>query len=127
MVNSGKPNARDQLPNLINSMTAPTTALAVSLVIVGALGADEVNAQLMRQPEGSVYFKAIIGLSALVSLFVTFGAARLQLVWRLLLWPVNFCVLVGLSFAGNNFYQAMRVPVQFSHAVQTQVIPGNAQ
>ncbi len=116
-------DTREQIPSLINSATAPSTALAVALVIVGSIGADDIGVSIMNRPAGSLYSIAIVVLSAFLSIFVTFTAPRLPLLWRLFLWPINFCVLVGLSFAGNNLYQSLRVPTPPpSHIVHDQVI-----
>jgi hypothetical protein len=113
-----------QTPNLINSASVPSTAIAVALVIVGSIGIDDMAVSIMNRPEGSFYSVSIVSLSALVSLFITFNARELSIFWRLLLWPVNFCVLVGLAFAGNNLYQNLRVPTP-SHPIHDQLIPGN--
>lgn len=105
----------------------PSTALAVALVIVGSIGVDDIGVSIMSRPAGSLYSIAIVILSAILSLFVTFTAAQLALLWRLILWPINFCVLVGLSFAGNNMYQSLRVPTPpASHLASDQlIIPGH--
>jgi hypothetical protein len=94
----------DGQTSLITSASLPTTATAITLVTTAALGAEQVgNALGMLTPREY----AVIAFAALVSIFAT-CLSTLPALWKVALSPVNFCILVYLSFASLNLVNATK-------------------
>ncbi|MEA2907654.1 MAG: hypothetical protein QOI12_5041 [Alphaproteobacteria bacterium] len=114
---------------LLTSAALPSTATVVTVVTAAAVGADYVMKQLLAL---SAFESAVILFAAIVSFFATFVAGNLALRWRLVLWPVNFCVLVYLVISSSFFIDT--VAKQSTHTAaaptpthvigQTTFIPG---
>ena len=112
---------------LITSASLPTTAGAITLVTTAALGAEQVANVFGAVTTMREY--AVIAFSALVSIFATWLSA-LPVLWKFVLSPVNFCILVYLCFASLNLVIAARyaepagAPATSTYVIRSTPIPG---
>jgi hypothetical protein len=112
--------------SLLSTATLPSTATLVVIVTAGALGADHIMSQLFAV---SAFDNAIIAFAAILSFLTTFIAVKLPLIWRLCLWPVNFCVLIYLVISSSFYLDAInkrgqeQVPVSNSHIISQTILP----
>jgi hypothetical protein len=126
-------NGPIQLPTeaaLLTSAALPSTATVVTIVTGAGLGADFV----LKKMFGTSSFEgAVIVFAAILSFLATFAAANLPLMWRLALWPLNFCVLVYLVITSSFYLDAVAkqgkqdLPTPgITHAIEQRTIPGGS-
>jgi hypothetical protein len=92
-------------PTLVTSTALPSTATVVTIVTSAAVGADYVLKQMFAF---SWFEGTVIVFAAILSFFATFVATKIPLMWRMLLWPVNFAVLVYLVISSSFFIDAAK-------------------
>jgi hypothetical protein len=111
--------------SLVTSASLPTTATAITLVTTAALGAEQIERIIGM---AATRESAVIGFSLLVSIFVTW-IADLKTVWKVVLTPINFCILTYLCFASLNLLVAAQrvesanAPVTSTFVVRSTPIP----
>src|SRR6266536_3462141 len=103
MTNPGNPKRGDgDQASLVTSASLPTTATAITLVTTAALGAEQIS-MILGVLTTREY--AVMVFSLLVSVFATW-IADLRIVWKIILTPINFCILAYLCFASLNLINA---------------------
>lgn len=97
--------ALDPDPTFVTSTALPSTATVVAVVTSAAAGADYVLQQMFARP---AFEASVIAFAALLSFVATFVATKIPLIWRVVLWPVNFGVLVYLAISSSFFVDAVK-------------------
>jgi hypothetical protein len=96
-------------------------------VTAAAIGADHVLRTFFSL---QAFESAVVLFAAILSFFATFVAVNLPLVWRIVLWPVNFCVLVYLVISSSFFIDTVaksrpdKAP-GVSNVINQQILPGS--
>ena len=115
-------------PTLVTSTALPSTATVVTVVTSSAAGADYVLQHMFGRP---AFEASVIAFAALLSFVATFVATQIPLFWRILLWPVNFGVLVYLAISSSFFVDAIKkqaveaAPPGSTFVIEQQRLPGN--
>ncbi|MET0669839.1 MAG: hypothetical protein ABWY66_07555 [Xanthobacteraceae bacterium] len=112
--------------SMITTAALPTTGTAVAAVLAASGGAEFVAKHFTNI---STFEHAVIAFSAILSVFVTFISTSLPLLWRFVLWPLNFCILVYLVLASATVMSSIRYKDNLgdratTFAVQQTITPG---
>ena len=111
---------------LVTSTSVPATATAVTLVTSAALGCDRIfgDFRYFSSREYAVSFFALV-----VSIFATW-VSSLPTLWKILLTPLNFCLLTYLCFASLYLFSATpnesaNAPATSTYVIHSTSIPAN--
>lgn len=109
---------------LVTSTSVPATATAVTLVTSAALGCDRIFGDFgyFSSREYAVIFFALV-----VSVFATW-ISSLPIFWKILLTPLNFCLLAYLCFASLYLFsaapnQSADAPTASTYVIHSTPIP----
>jgi hypothetical protein len=96
--------SRGIYPPLLATTAMPSTAVAVSLTLFGAKGIDRLNKAILHFASDDLFYYGLFSSSLMISIFITTIARELNWWQKIIVFPINFCVLSSLSLAAHDFY-----------------------